>query len=148
MAWTTSFEVTAAWIGDDAPSDAALVDVWIGKAERFLRAKVPSLQARVDADPVTEPDLLGNVQDVVTAMVQRVFRNPEGVRTRQESTGPFGGSVTYGGEMPGGLFVTDAELASISGVGSNLGAFTVDTIPASSPLSRYYAPPLNEWELG
>ena len=145
MAWTTASEVTAAWIGGDAPTDTALVTVWVDKAERLLRAKVSGLDARVGEDPVTEPDLLGNVKDVVTAMVQRVFRNPEGVRTRQESTGPFGGSVTYGGDQPGALWVTDAELAMISLTGSNRGAFTVDTIPVTSPFSPYYVPPVGGW---
>ena len=145
MAWTSSSDVIAAWIGGDAPSDFALVDVWVGKAERLLRAKVPTLAARVAAEPVTEPDLLGNVKDVVTAMVQRVFRNPEGIRTRQESTGPFGGSVTYGGDQPGALWVSDAELAMISPAGTNRGAFTVDTIPVTSPFSPYYVPPVGGW---
>jgi hypothetical protein len=145
MAWTTAAEVTAAWIGGDAPTESVLVDVWIGKAERLLRAKVPGLDARVDADPEVEPDLLGNVKDVVTAMVQRVFRNPEGIRQRQETTGPFTGSVTYGGDQPGSLWVTDAELAMISPTGSNRGAFTVDTIPVTSPFSPYYVPPIGGW---
>lgn len=138
MSWTTAAEVIAAWIGDDAPTDTAKVDTWIGKAERLLRSKVPGLQARLDVDPVVEPDLLGNVKDVVTAMVQRVFRNPEGVRQRQEGTGPFTGSVTFGGDQPGALWVTDAELALVSPAGSNRGAFTVETIPVSSP---YYVEP-------
>jgi hypothetical protein len=141
MAWTTAAEVTAAWIGGDAPTESALVDVWIGKAERLLRAKVPTLETRVDEEPVLEPDLLGNVNDVVTAMVQRVFRNPEGIRQRQETTGPFTGSVTYGGEQPGSLWVTDAELALISPAGTNRGAFTVDTIPVTSPYSLHYVSP-------
>jgi hypothetical protein len=143
--WTTSGEVTSAWIGGDAPSDLALVDVWVGKAERLLRAKVPGLTARIEADPVLEPDLIGNVKDVVSAMVQRVFRNPEGIRTRQESTGPFGGSVTYGGDQPGSLWVTDAELSLISPSGSNRGAFTVDMIPVTSPFSPFYVPPVGGW---
>lgn len=146
MAWTTAAEVVAAWIGDDAPADVAKIDVWVGKAERLLRSKVPSLTARVGAVPVVEPDLLGNVQDVVTAMVQRVFRNPEGVRQRQETTGPFTGSVTFGGDQPGSLWVTDAELALVSAAGSNRGAFTVDTIPVSSPVSpNYVAPDGSVW---
>ena len=147
MAWTTAADVVAVWIGDDAPTDLALVDRWVGRAERLLRAKVPGLALRVDADPVTEPDLLDNVKDVVSSMVQRVFRNPEGVRTRQESTGPFGGSVTYGGDQPGALWVTDAELAMLTVAGSSRGAFTVDMIPASSPFSDAYVAPLNSWEL-
>ncbi|MDQ5863059.1 MAG: hypothetical protein M3536_12435 [Actinomycetota bacterium] len=141
MAWTTATEVTAAWIGLDAPTSTALVDTWIGKAERLLRAKVPTLTTRLAVTPVTELDLLGNVKDVVTSMVQRVFRNPEGVRQRQEGTGPFTGSVTYGGDQPGALWVTDAELALISPTGSNRGAFTVDTIPVTSEYSQYYVVP-------
>lgn len=142
MAWTTAAEVVASWIGDDAPADVAKVEVWVGKAERLLRSKVPSLSARTVADPVVEPDLLGNVQDVVTAMVQRVFRNPEGVRQRQETTGPFTGSVTFGGDQPGALSVTDAELALVSPAGANRGAFTVDTLPVSSPYSPFYVAPV------
>lgn len=138
MAWTTASEVIAAWIGPDAPTSTVLVDVWIGKAERLLRAKVPTLTARLAVTPVTEPDLLGNVKDVTTAMVQRVFRNPEGVRSRQESTGPFGGSVTYGGDQPGALWVTDAELALISKAGTNRGAYVINAMPTTSPF--YVAP--------
>jgi hypothetical protein len=99
------------------------------------------------ADPVVEPDLLDNVKDVVTSMVQRVFRNPEGVRTRQETTGPFSGSVTLGGDQPGELWITADELALISPAGSSKGAFTIDMIPSSSPFSDSYVAPLNAWEL-
>lgn len=146
MAWTTADEVLAAWIGSDAPTDATLVGVWIEKAERLLRSKAPDLLARMDAGSTVEPDLLGNVQDVVTAMVQRVFRNPEGVRQRQEGAGPFQGSVTYGGDQPGALWVTDEELATLAVGGSRSGAFTVDMIPATSPFSAGYVAPLDTWE--
>jgi len=144
--WTSAAEVVAAWIGDDAPADSAKVDLWVGRAERLLRAKVPTLAARVVADPA-EPDLVDNVKDVVTSMVQRVFRNPEGVRTRQETTGPFSGSVTLGGDQPGELWVTDDELARISPAGTNRGAFTIDTIPITSPISPYYVAPAGAWFL-
>lgn len=145
MAWTTAAEVTAAWIGGDAPSDSALVAVWVEKAERLLRSKVPSLTARVLADPVVEPDLLGNVKDVVTEMVQEVFRNPERIRTRQESSGPFNGSVTYGGDQPGSLRVTAEQIATLSPAGLTGGAFTVDTIPTTSPYSPHFVPPVGGW---
>jgi len=146
MAWTTASDVLDAWIGDDAPTDTAKVDNWISKAERLLRSKVPTLETRLAADPELEPDLLSNVMDVVVAMVQRVFRNPEGVRQRQEGTGPFTGSVTYGGDQPGALWVTDAELGLISSAGTNRGAFTIDTIPVTSPYSPHYVwPDLGVW---
>ena len=145
MAWTSAADVLADWIGDDAPTDTVKVESWIGKAERLLRAKLPGLQARVDA--ATEPDLLGNISDVVTEMVHEVFRNPEGVRTRQESTGPFGGSVTYGGEKPGALRVTSEQLERLSPAGGSKGAFTIDMIPSTSPFSGSYVSPLNSWEI-
>jgi len=136
--------VVDAWIGDDAPTDLAKVDLWIGRAERLLRSKLPGLTARIGADPA-EPDLLDNVKDVVTSMVQRVFRNPEGVRTRQETTGPFSGSVTLGGDQPGELWVTDDELARVSPTGTSRGAFTIDMIPSTSPFSDSYVPPSGGW---
>lgn len=142
MAWTTAGEVVAAWIGDDAPTNTALVDVWIGKAERLLRAKVPTLDARLAVSPVTELDLLGNVKDVVTEMVQEVFRNPEGVRQRQEGSGPFTGSVTYGGDKPGALRVTADQLELLAPAGASTGAYTVDMIPSTSPFSPNYVAPV------
>lgn len=145
--WTTAAEVVDAWIGDGAPTDLALVDRWVGKAERHLRSKVPGLAARIAADPLLEPDLVENVKDVVASMVQRVFRNPEGVRTRQETTGPFSGSVTLGGDQPGELWITDDELSRLTLSGSQGGAFTIDTIPVTSPYSPHYVPPVDLWWL-
>lgn len=142
MAWTTATEVVGAWIGGDAPSDTALVGTWIDKAERLLRAKVPSLADRLAVDPVVEPDLLGNVKDVVTEMVHEVFRNPEGVRQRQEGTGPFTGSVTYGGDKPGALRVTADQLELLAPAGASTGAYTVDMIPSTSPFSPNYVAPV------
>jgi hypothetical protein len=146
MGWTLATDVTGAWIGPDTPTDSALVSVWIEKAERLLRSKIPDLSARIGADPVTEPDLLGNVKDVVTEMVQEVFRNPERIRQRQEGTGPFTGSVTYGGDQPGALRVTAEQITLLSVAGISTGAFTIDMIPASSPFSGSYVSPLNDWE--
>jgi len=147
MAWTAASEVLADWIGDDAPADTAKVDNWIGKAERLLRAKVPSLAERLAADPVAEPDLLGNVKDVVSEMVQEVFRNPERIRQRQETTGPFTGSLTYGGDAPGTLRVTAEQVALLSPAGEASGAFSIDLIPSHSPFSGSYVSPLNSWEI-
>lgn len=128
--WTTPDDVIDAWIGEDAPSDKPLIATWIGKAERQIRFRVPGIQARIDEDEV---DLGENVIDVVTSMVQRVFRNPEGVRTRQTSTGPYSDSVTMGGDQPGSLWLTDEELALLA-PNRSLGqrAFSVDLLAPSS----------------
>ena len=146
MAWTTAADVTGAWIGEGAPTDAAKIDNWIAKAERLLRSKVPALEDRLYAEPLTEPDLMSNVMDVVVSMVHEVFRNPEGVRQRQEGTGPFTGSVTYGGDKPGALRVTAEQVELLSPSGSARGAFTIDMIPSTSPFSASYVSPLNAWE--
>ena len=145
MAWVTAADVIDSWIGDGAPSDTALVDSWIGRAERLVRRSVPDLQARIDVEAASIPastELLDTARDVVVAVVQRIFRNPEGVRTRQESTGPLGGSVTYGGAEPGGLALTSDELASLRGSTGGQRAFTVDMIPSSSYYSPYFVDPL------
>ena len=146
MAWTSSTDVIDSWVGPDAPTDSTLVTTWIDKAERLLRSKVPGLVERMDAGSTPEPDLLGNIQDVVTEMVQEVFRNPERIRQRQEGSGPFTGSVTYGGDQPGALRVTTEQIALLSVPGVSTGAFTIDMIPSTSPFSGSYVSILNDWE--
>lgn len=128
MAWTLATDVTSSWIGGDAPDDAVLVDMWVAKAERLIRSEVPAIQDRIDGG--LEPDLLDNARDVVIEMVTRKFRNPEGLRTVQESTGPFSGSRTYGGAEPGALYLTADEMKKLS-VSKSTGqrAFTVDNFP-------------------
>ncbi len=135
MVWTTPADVTNAWIGEGAPTDAEKVQTWIDKAEREIRFRVPDIQARIEADPTG--DLLDTARDVVVAMVVRVFRNPLGIRSVNTVTGPFSGSTTYGGDTPGGLTLTEAELSKLAGARG--GAFTIDLIPSTSPF--YVGPP-------
>lgn len=139
MSWTTPDDVIDAWIGDDAPDDVMKIRLWLDKAERELRRRVPDLQARIDAEaglvpPVTE--LLETAKDVAVAMVIRIFRNPTGARQRSgtTTTGPFAEttSETVGGNNPGVLEPTSDELSKLLGV-SVSGAFTVSMIPVTSP---------------
>lgn len=130
--WATTADVTEAWIGEGLPADGALIATWLGKAEREMRFRVPDLAGRVDAD--VTGDLRDMAVDVAVAMVMRVLRNPEGIRQRNITTGPFTGSETYGGDTPGGLALTDDELEKLRGVRAR-GAFTIDMIPLSSPFA-------------
>lgn len=135
MTWTTPGDVIDAWIGEGAPADNAQLTVWIGKAEREIRFRVPNIQARIDAEAIAVPtstDLLEAARDVTVSMVTRVFRNPEGIRQRNTTTGPFTESATYGGDVPGGLGLTADELAKLESVRQG-GAFTVSMIPPTSP---------------
>lgn len=130
--WTTAQEVVDDWIGDGAPTDLANVERWVGKAERLIRYHVPNIDDRIASG--TEPNLLDDVRDVVTAAVHRVFRNPEGIRQRNETTGPFTGSVTYGGDVPGGLALTPGEIGRLTGAEATpQRAFGVSMIPKTSP---------------
>lgn len=138
MAWTTTADVTDAWIGEGAPTDTVKVQKWIDRAEREIRFRVPDLQARIDAEAAETPgrtDLLELAKDVVVSMVTRVFRNPEGIRSVQGTTvtGPFTDTTThtYGGNVPGGLGLTDDELTKLQGARG--GAFSISLIPPSSP---------------
>jgi hypothetical protein len=141
MSWTNAQAVKDAWIGEGVPDDEDLIDTWIGKAEREIRTRVPDIQVRIDAEAEEIPsrtDLLDTAQDVVVAMVTRVFRNPEGIRQTNVTTGPYTASKTYGGDVPGGLGLTDEELAKLQGIRG--GAFTIDMIPSTSPFSPNYIP--------
>ncbi len=139
MSWTIPADVIGAWIGVDAPTDQDKLQTWIDKAEREIKYRVPDIQTRIDAELAEDPprtDLEDTAVDVTVAMVTRVFKNPDGVRQRNSTTttGPFSDttSETYGGNTPGGLGLTDEELAKLQGV-SEGGAFTIDLIPTTSP---------------
>lgn len=139
--WTDPADVTGAWIGDGVPTDSVLIQNWIDRAERLIRRTVRDIQDRIDAEAEQVPpstDLLDTAKDVTVAMVIRVFRNPEGIRQTNQTTttGPFSDtrSQTYGGDVPGGLGLTDDELASLQGVSS--GAYSIDLIPKTSPFYR------------
>lgn len=139
MVWTSADDVIAAWIGSDAPTNLNQVETWIAKAEREVRFRVPDIQARLDLG--LEADLPDMVADVVTAMVHRVFRNPEGVRQVGVTTGQVSEQKTYGGDNPGSLYITADEVGRLSSgtSGSGGGAYTIDTTPVTSPYSQLYA---------
>lgn len=124
--WATVDDITRRWIGDDAPCDAAKIDAWITDAEALILAEFPDLQVRIDDESLS----LDRVRLVIARMVTRAFRNPTGTRQRQETTGPFSGSVTYAGDTPGDLWLTDEERNLLGGlVGARRQrAFTVNTI--------------------
>ena len=104
--WTDPTDVKDVWLldPDDLPAHEVL-DRILGRAERILTGLDPNLPTR--AAPGTP---LGDcVRDVAVDMAVRVLRNPEGLRTVSETTGPMTTQVTHGGEEPGVLYVTDAE---------------------------------------
>ena len=129
--WATPDDVIDSWIGDDAPDDPLLVEKWIARAERMIRREFPSIPVRIVAD--AEPDLADTVNDIVVAVVTRVFRNPSGHRSisGQETTGQFSGSntITFGGDNPGALELLDSERAALALPGEKRGRRAYSFMP-------------------
>lgn len=123
--WASAENVLDRWVGNDRPTDEAVLDQLVLDAETAIVAEFPSI-----GDRITDETLpVERVQLVVARMVTRAIRNPEGVRSRQEGTGPFSGSVTFGGDNPGELWLTDQERDLLSANGRRRQqAFTVSTI--------------------
>ncbi len=113
----TAEDVRNAWLGPGKlNADDGKIDTWLGKAERELRNRVDDLTARLDAEAAETPAstrLHDLVVDVVVDMVIRKLQNPDGTRSRTKGTGPFNRAVTYGGDNPGALEPTDAELEKL-----------------------------------
>lgn len=135
MSWTVPNDVTDSWVGENAPTDAGRLQIWIDRAERMVRRRVPDLQARIDSEADATPpvtDLLETAKDIVVAMVTEVFKNPDGKRSTSSSTGPFGDNVTFAGDNPGKLALTSDQEDQLSG--SRKGeAFTVDLMSPTVP---------------
>lgn len=130
MSWTMPRDVINSWVGANVPTDEDKLQVWIDRAERLIRKRVPDLQVRLDVEAEIappEPDLLNTTKDVVVGMVTEVFKNPDGMRSLQTTTGPFTNSTTFGGDNPGKLTLSTADENMLSGVRPGE-AFTVDMI--------------------
>lgn len=130
MSWVAPNDVIDSWVGGNVPTDAAKLQVWIDRAERLVRRRVPDLQLRIDVEADLFPsstDLLDTTKDVVIAMVTEVFKNPDGKRSMQSTTGPFSENVTFGGDDPGKLILLPDQAELLSG--HNAGeAFSIDLI--------------------
>lgn len=130
MSWVSPADVIDSWVGGNMPADASKLQVWIDRAERLVRRRIPDLQTRIDLEaelvpPVT--DLIDTAKDAVIEMVTEVFKNPDGKRSIQSASGPLSESTTFGGDNPGKLFLSRQQEDLLSG--TNPGeAFSVDMI--------------------
>lgn len=77
---------------------------WLGRAKRAILAEVTAivLAQRIAAGTIDKDA----AKDVQVDLVLGKLGNPGGIRTVQETNGPSGGSVTYGGDTPGQLTLT------------------------------------------
>lgn len=130
LVYTAYADVESRWVGGDVPATVAQVETLLEDAEDTILGEFPDLTERIEAGLPPR-----RVKKVAARMVIRLLRNPEGTRSQMDVAGPFTTNKVFGGEEPGGLYMTDEDRAELGGhkVG---GAFTIDTTP---PL--YIAPP-------
>lgn len=89
----------------------AQIQYWLDRAERLIAGSVKGLDDRLAAGVVT----LDAPSDVQIDLVLGKLGNPRAIRTIQESNGPTSGSVTFGGDSPGALVLTDEHWRSLGG---------------------------------
>lgn len=117
MAWTEPQDVVDRWAGPGAPDVTdPQVQVFIDDAEDAVLREFPDIDARIAAGTLTER----SVKKVVSRMVIRHLRNPENVRTLQDQTGPYGSTITYGGDDPGTLELTDKDRRDLAPIRSGV----------------------------
>lgn len=121
MTWTTHDDVIDRWIGDEVPATSDQLAVLIADAEDMIATEVPDVAAKIASGVIPQARLVR----VVVRMVQRVLRNPEGLRQQMHTSGPFTEQVMYAGESPGGLELTAADLRELRGRAGVRRAFTV-----------------------
>lgn len=135
--WTNYSDVTDRWVGGSVPADETQVTTLIADAEDTILREFPDIQDRIDAGSLPEE----RVVKVTARMVIRHLRNPSGQRSKTQGAGPFQESITFGGDEPGAMYLTDADRYELAGATSSKGkAFSVDMTQAG-----YVAPLPNTW---
>lgn len=123
--FTTVEDVKDRWmLPDPVPVSETTLGKLVEDAEDTITASVPGIAERVAAGTVPQ----ARVVKIVARMVIRALRNPEGIRTQQETTGPFSGSTTFGGDEPGEIYLSEADRKELVGAPRRGKAFTVSTI--------------------
>lgn len=121
--WATVEDVKRRWLLEDpisATDDqvAGLID----EAEDTILGRFPDMAARVPSQvPQTR------VRKITVALVIEALKNPTGTRQKNTTTGPFTDSVTFGGNSPGAMVLTNEQVKELSGARTGA-AFTVNTI--------------------
>ncbi|MGQ7788724.1 hypothetical protein [Nesterenkonia sp. K-15-9-6] len=108
--WTAAEKVRSRWIAEEPPEDDDLLNTKIGQVERLIRRHFPDMQARLEATGAdggpAEPDLAETIADVVADLLQEHFANPLGVRSMQDTEGPWTLQQTMAGDAPGKLVLS------------------------------------------
>lgn len=120
--WTTPQDILDRWVGEDYPTDTDLIAALIQDAEAVIVSHYPRIGERIESDELPE-DI---VTMVTSRMVTRVLRNPEGLSSWQQTTGPFSQNRSFPQERD--IWITQDEKDLLSPKVSGK-AFSVDLAP-------------------
>lgn len=102
------------------------VQRWLEQAQALIETAVTDLPARITAGTLAQD----TVEQVITEMVVGKLRNPTGLRSSTETTGPYTRSGTFADGAASGRIELTRRHRKMLGVG---GAFTVNAAPNAAP---------------
>lgn len=102
-------DIAAKWSGYRSTEHEALAITLIGEAEGLILDRFPQLPDRIANGTVSEV----TVKAVVTDMVKRVLRNPEGYRS--EADGNYNYAYAPGAYTPGEVDLTAGDIRRLNG---------------------------------
>lgn len=123
--YASADDVLERWLGGNPPTED-VIDTFIFDAETLVNFEFPDLAAAVEAEDIPA----GQVRFVVCQMVIRALSNPNNLRSTSEGIDSYSRTVTYAGDDPGSLWLTDQERVLLTNAGfSSQTAFTIDPTP-------------------
>lgn len=101
-------------LGVDEDFTDQQINTLVEDAEDAVLKAFPAIEDQITAGKVRK----ATVVRVVAGMVIRVLRNPDGIRTIQDSDGPHSGSTTFAGDNPGQINLSDDDKRDLTPAGS------------------------------
>lgn len=109
MSWATPQDVKDRWVGNDQPTDDALIQALIDDTEAVILSEFPRIQERIDDEELP----IQIVILVISRVVTRLLRNPESLSYLQQVTGPFSQARNYVGASTD-IWLSENELSLLS----------------------------------
>jgi len=128
--WATFADVVDRWVGPGAPTNQSQVETLIDDAEQVILSEFPGIQDRIDSGALPEE----RVTMVVVQIVTRFLRNPEGLSSVQQTTGPFSQSRSFV-DRSSGLTLTESEIKLLSPTRGKAFEIDLGSNAVSPPLS-------------
>lgn len=124
--WATADDVKNRWLlSEPITATDDQIKGLIEEAEDTILSRFPDMPERV---PAVIPE--ARVKKVTIALVIETLKNPRGTRQKNETTGPFTESETFGGTNPGEMVLSEQQIRELTGAVRSGRAFNVDTIPS------------------